>query len=66
MTNSIEVKDEAKPWLEEISRVLTSNTWWSQKTILEILSDIWIDGYTECQKILKIERAINLKPYMED
>jgi hypothetical protein len=50
MTNSIEVKDEAKPWLEEISRVLTANTWWSNKTILEILNNIWIDGYTECQK----------------
>lgn len=50
MTNSIEVKAEAKPWLEEISRVLTSNTWWSHKTILEILNNIWIDGYTECQK----------------
>jgi len=50
MTNSIQVKTEAKPWLEEISRVLASNTWRNHKTILEILNNIWIDGYAECQK----------------
>jgi hypothetical protein len=49
MTDSIQVKTEAKPWLEEISSWLTPDTW-SQERILEILSNIWIDGYRECQK----------------
>ena len=49
MTKSIQVKTEAKPWLEEISSCLTPDTW-SQERILEILSNIWIDGYRECQK----------------
>ena len=49
MTNSIQVKTEAKTWLEEISRFLTADAW-SEERILEILSNIWIDGYSECQK----------------
>ena len=49
MTNSIKVSAEAKPWLEELSNFLAADAW-SEERILEILSNIWIDGYTECQK----------------
>jgi hypothetical protein len=49
MTKSIEVKTEAKLWLDELSVFLAVDAW-SEERILEILSNVWIDGYTECQK----------------
>lgn len=49
MINNIQVSAEAKPWLKEMSNFLTADAW-SEERILEILSNIWIDGYTECQK----------------
>jgi Fe-S-cluster formation regulator IscX/YfhJ len=41
--------EEAKTWLEEMSRFLCTDAW-SEERILEILINIWLDGYNEKQK----------------
>ena len=41
--------EEAKKWLEEISKSLAPNRH-SEETILGILANVWLDGYQERQK----------------
>jgi hypothetical protein len=41
--------EDAKKWLEEISKSLAPNRH-SEETILGILANVWLDGYQERQK----------------
>ncbi len=43
------MNDEAKKWLEELSKFLCADAW-SEERILELLTNVWLDGYNEKHK----------------
>lgn len=43
------MRDESKTWLKELSEFLCADAW-SEERILELLTNVWLDGYNEREK----------------